>query len=987
MAQFNRLFAQRGALSRPSPQAGVSGADALNRGLSAVSGGLADLQKRSDAMAKQRDDFWVTREVQRFDRDMSLGLTEAQDNADESGAGLSGAANSLYAARLENSLSTAPTAAARDMFRRAMETAKPDFDEAVFKVERGMARDYTVSAITETLDDYSQVARREGQAGYNPSFAEMPDRIAQAESGGSATARNPNSSATGKFQFIRSTWLENVKKHRPDVAGGKSDDEIWALATDEGLQDEIEGHFRASNIKVLASNGHEADAGNVYLAHFMGASGALKALSASPDAPISKVMGRKAIEANAEVSFNGKDFKDFTAGDLVDWSRAKMGDEVSAQKDLNGVPVWNGPIASPDTNGAVGMALADLDELLAVMPGTKAEKAKLKRVGKAQVTKAWLSGLAEKSPSQAMAALRSGKYDREITLADDRAIEGIATSAHDEFERQIANEQKKIDAARKEQQALNASMLSVRTKSGDAGAAEWDAAFAGGEVNHRAWATGRNGALAQSKANRAEAKTLRNEAYASNEARLKIGMVAGSVGTDQILTALEGDQISLSDAAGLLGSAKSESESLSKKQRDRRGAVIQTALYRQALQGEADEEEVAGYVEDGFVSGSEARAILSKNDSALEAGSGKEEVARVADAAVAASVGNRIPANYDLKANRDAADRSFVSTVENAEPEERVQVAAAWADSHNYVPKVMKQMISSGMFGDDPAAQQTAVEMAGQTVALDPRLAREFTNDGMKAALEANAMLEAGTPMAVAIRDALETVSVSAPMAEGLRDVFRTDKLADGQWDEFSDRLSGEDGTFFDADISPALRANFDQVLEREYVRNGGDIGRAGAAAQAQFLTRHAVTNIGPRRWQADAPERLYGLFGDERDSTWIELQARGWAAGQVGQGLEGMSEVTLTPSPSARVPGYIVTYVDDAGLTQQILSGMFIPDPAQARSDLTALEAAEYQAGVERVKASQDRRREVESNAPRPGTTRDLRLRAREDAQRRSEQ
>src|SRR3546814_17069460 len=38
------------------------------------------------------------------------------------------------------------------------------------------------------------------------------------EAGGDAAAKNPRSSATGPAQFVDETWLEMLRKHRPDLA-------------------------------------------------------------------------------------------------------------------------------------------------------------------------------------------------------------------------------------------------------------------------------------------------------------------------------------------------------------------------------------------------------------------------------------------------------------------------------------------------------------------------------------------------------------------------------------------------------------------------------------------------------------------------------------------------------------------------------------------------------------------------------------------------
>jgi hypothetical protein len=71
----------------------------------------------------------------------------------------------------------------------------------------------------------------------------------------------------------------------------------------------------ADNAKHLANAGFEPNASNVYLAHFLGPAGAVKALSVSPETPVSQAVSSAAIYANPSV-FN----KVRTVGDLINWS-------------------------------------------------------------------------------------------------------------------------------------------------------------------------------------------------------------------------------------------------------------------------------------------------------------------------------------------------------------------------------------------------------------------------------------------------------------------------------------------------------------------------------------------------------------------------------------------------------------------------------------------------------------------------------------------
>lgn len=146
----------------------------------------------------------------------------------------------------------------------------------------------------------------------------LADQIIGVESGGNPNARNPRSSATGAGQFISSTWLSTVAKHRPDLVEGKSPDEILALRTDPVLSKQMTEAYAADNGQILTGAGLPVTPGTTYLAHFAGPQGAVKVLQADPNAPIGDVLGAKAVEANPFL-------KSMTVSGLVSWADKKMG--------------------------------------------------------------------------------------------------------------------------------------------------------------------------------------------------------------------------------------------------------------------------------------------------------------------------------------------------------------------------------------------------------------------------------------------------------------------------------------------------------------------------------------------------------------------------------------------------------------------------------------------------------------------------------------
>lgn len=144
------------------------------------------------------------------------------------------------------------------------------------------------------------------------------DRILSVESGGNAYARNPRSTATGAGQFIESTWLDMMAKHRPDLTTGMSRDQILGLRTDPALSREMTEAYSNENKAMLGNAGLPVTDGTAYLAHFAGPQGAMKVLQADPATPVGGILGPSVVKANPFLA-------NMTAGDLAAWANKKMG--------------------------------------------------------------------------------------------------------------------------------------------------------------------------------------------------------------------------------------------------------------------------------------------------------------------------------------------------------------------------------------------------------------------------------------------------------------------------------------------------------------------------------------------------------------------------------------------------------------------------------------------------------------------------------------
>jgi hypothetical protein len=166
-----------------------------------------------------------------------------------------------------------------------------------------------------------EMAKSTGLAPINSTLPKNITQIARLIHAGEGTGKNPKSSALGPYQFIDSTFAGEFRKNYPDRAKGMSDSDIIALKrSPEGkaISEAMGPKLIANNAKIVERAGFEPDAGNVYLAHFLGPDTAVKVLRADPSAPISRYVSAEAIRANPPLQKNP------TVGGAINWARGYM---------------------------------------------------------------------------------------------------------------------------------------------------------------------------------------------------------------------------------------------------------------------------------------------------------------------------------------------------------------------------------------------------------------------------------------------------------------------------------------------------------------------------------------------------------------------------------------------------------------------------------------------------------------------------------------
>lgn len=202
------------------------------------------------------------------------------------------AASNVYQAAIERQAGNDPLGAERRYYE-LLEQGKLTGESAarIDTILKPIAQD-----AASTADAAAIMAGQPVDAGAAPDS--IDDAIIGAESGGNATAKNPASTATGAGQFTEGTWLDQIRKNRPDLVAGKSDAEILAMRTDPKLSREMVGAYREENSRRLRAAGVPATASNIYAAHHFGPSGAIAFANADASTPMSAILDKQSMAAN-----------------------------------------------------------------------------------------------------------------------------------------------------------------------------------------------------------------------------------------------------------------------------------------------------------------------------------------------------------------------------------------------------------------------------------------------------------------------------------------------------------------------------------------------------------------------------------------------------------------------------------------------------------------------------------------------------------------
>lgn len=170
-------------------------------------------------------------------------------------------------------------------------------------------------------------------------------KMAARESGFDPNAKAKTSSASGLFQFIEQTWLSTVKKYgdehgmassanaitknangRYEVTDPAAREKILNMRFDADAASAMAGELANENKSMLETRlGRAVSSADLYTAHFLGPSGAVKLLSAASNTKAADLLPQ-AASANRNVFYDGSRPK--TVGEVAASIARSMGGET-----------------------------------------------------------------------------------------------------------------------------------------------------------------------------------------------------------------------------------------------------------------------------------------------------------------------------------------------------------------------------------------------------------------------------------------------------------------------------------------------------------------------------------------------------------------------------------------------------------------------------------------------------------------------------------
>jgi|GEM_PF-4514791 len=273
----------------------------------------AERRRKQESHELQRENYQRSWDAQDWRRNFSERDWEWRKGVNERDFAATERERGLAHGRWEETFAAQERKRLEDMRRETgvlpeqMEDYEPIDPYAIQDDEGGDEVSYNAQALYQPAS-YSPESAAEGAAFNLQSYLSS---IRSAESGGNDRARNQNSTAAGRYQFLDGTWNDLARKY-PSL--GLTPDGRF----DPEQQERAIRRFTYDNGEALERAGIPVTNGTMYAAHFLGSGDATRVLRAPRNAPIERLVSPKVIKANPFL-------RGMTVGDFEQWAERKAG--------------------------------------------------------------------------------------------------------------------------------------------------------------------------------------------------------------------------------------------------------------------------------------------------------------------------------------------------------------------------------------------------------------------------------------------------------------------------------------------------------------------------------------------------------------------------------------------------------------------------------------------------------------------------------------
>lgn len=260
------------------------------------------------------------------------------------------------------------------------------------------------------------------------------------------------------------------------------------------------------------------------------------------------------------------------------------------------------------------------------------------------------------------------------------------------------------------------------------------------------------------------------------------------------------------------------------------------------------------------------------------------------------------------------------------------------------MPDALKTQISATLFNGSPLQKVETVGFVKDLTEENPRLIENFNSSEIALINGIQQRVDIGLSPQQAVTFTQEDIAKNKSMERSAREDLFTREFAiskkelNKNLDKFVDDLADEADTLFsrEPEVPEVIRNQYSSLVRDFFLNEGVDLETAQKSAKDKIMAEWGVTEVGKKRFQKFAPEKLYKRPGVKND--WIKNQLLQEVRKTIiedisSEELNKQLSVEINPDTiDAEMPSYLVYRENELGAVDLVLDHknqplVFIPD------------------------------------------------------------